>query len=119
VICHLGGCAYYLLALVTMTQGHNDTWLVRDDSLMLDENDEVVYLRPTAQIYIRSIYWSVQVLVSLIPLFLLPFLSVLLCNRKHLVLEIFQLIMEGNRSLISFMPSSQCSWLKSPFPMLS
>ena len=107
VICHVAGCAYYFLALVTMTQGHNDTWLVRDDSLMLDENNEVVYLRPTAQIYIRSIYWSAQALVSLSssPS---PFSLYLLFNcRRLLVLEIFQLIMEGNRSLISFMSISR------------
>jgi hypothetical protein len=67
VICHVAGCAYYCLALFTMEEGHENTWLSHDNSLALDEDGEVVYLRQKSHIYIRAIYWSAQTLVSPIP----------------------------------------------------
>lgn len=64
IICHFAGCAYYILAIFTMKDGHGKTWLSHDNSVVLDdESNELVFIRPKYQIYIRAIYWSAQTLV--------------------------------------------------------
>jgi hypothetical protein len=118
VVCHVAGCAYYCLALFTMEKGHHEkTWLSHDNSLMFDENNEVVYLRQKDHIYIRAIYWSAQTLVC--PLPSPPSTSSLCPLRKLLASVIFQLTMQENQSSRSSMSTSLDSRHKSPFQMSS
>jgi hypothetical protein len=65
VICHVAACAYFTLAMMTMEEGKGKTWLSHDHNVILDENDEIVFLRPKYHVYIRALYWSAQTLVCL------------------------------------------------------
>jgi hypothetical protein len=88
VICHVAGCAYFTLAMMTMDQGHGKTWLTHDKSVAFDENDEVVFLRPKYHIYIRALYWSAQTLVTFLLAFTLPSHSLVLSVSVSLYLSL-------------------------------
>jgi hypothetical protein len=65
ILCHVAGCMYFKMGVHSMHSGDGrSNWLLHDNNAKVDDDGNVVFLHGTAYLYVRSLYFAVQTVVS-------------------------------------------------------
>jgi hypothetical protein len=85
LLCHIGACVYYAMAVDSLRQGNETNWLSKINMVKSLDGGEVRYRYSLGHIYLEAFYFTAQTLVSSEPSLLPPSLPPS-CNTHSLSL---------------------------------